>query len=151
MENLINAAVIILIVGVGAFAVALYLFIKSRAKQGVTDIREAFPTIYERLPLELQTIINEAIRIGADFAESIDADGQIQKYLMEFQDKAEAKLLLATDTAVKYIEMQLDARGYKIDIPEDLIKRLLQVYVFRNRENGEFPSTTIAVDVTDKG
>lgn len=90
------------------------------------------------LPDDVERVVRAAAKIGADFAESVDLDGKLLELMGGYSDKSEAKLNLAVETAVMWVEFQLkNVIGLDIDIPEELIKRYINGYVFQHRD--EYP------------
>lgn len=120
----------VLIVVLGVVVVGLIAYI---AKNRSTVDAEVEAIVTE-LPDSIENIIRAAAKIGADFAESIDLDGQIKIYMQDYADKAEAKLALAVETAAMFIETELAARGLNINVPQELIIRYINGFVFQNRD-----------------
>lgn len=112
--------------------------------RGKAVIESAVATVtakYDALPQDYKDEINQAVKLGADFAEAIDLNGKIADFMKDFQTKGEAKLNAAVDTAAQMIELYAKERGYTIDVPEELIKRLIEAYVFNNKD--QYPSKGI--------
>jgi hypothetical protein len=127
MENLI-ALIIVTAVGLAlGFLVAKFI-----------EFRNNVPALIKTLPLEVQKIVEDAVKFGSEFVELLDAKGELTKYIGEVLVKSRAKLDLATDFAVEYVENILKQSGLEVDIDEEEIKKLIQKYVWENPDL--FPS-----------
>jgi C4-dicarboxylate transporter len=120
----------IVIVVLGVVVAGLLNYIRTHR----TSVDASVEAIVTEMPDSIENIVRTAAKVGADFAESIDADGKLESLMRDYTDKAAAKLDLATETAAMWIETELAARGFQIDIPEELIKRFINGFVFQNRD-----------------
>lgn len=142
-ETLLQIIAFVVTVAVTFGVIAGVVFLRSKARE--IDIRTEIERIYLEQPEDIKQMIDEAVRVGADFAESIDLDGQLQQFLDDAKDKGEVKLYEAIDAAAIYLETQLALRGYEIDIPEEFLKVAIQTHVFNNRDR--YPSGDVQVTV----
>lgn len=140
-----NELVVMAIVGlVGVIVTLIGVFLvtlKGKTNQFLVDL----------LP-KLHPIIQDAIKFAALFVEKLDRDGVLSEWVGEIREKGEQKLNLAVDIAVEKAEEMLEAwfasigLTVNIDIPEQVIKDLIQKYVLENPEL--FPSRKVVSAVS---
>jgi hypothetical protein len=129
--NLVSFLAIVLVV-IGIIVVGVW--VRSNRK-AVEDLRQRITdAVYTNQPEDIRNLIDEAVEIGADWAESIDLDGQLRKLYGDFATKGQAKLYAAIDAASEFLETELRVRGYNIDIPQEYLKVAIQTFVFNNRD-----------------
>lgn len=92
----------------------------------VIEIKANLPHYISLLPKDIQNIVEAAAKFGSEYVEKLDENGQLKI-------KGEEKLNMAVDFAVNYVEGLIG-----VDIDQELIKNLIQKYVFDNPQL--FPS-----------
>jgi len=134
IESGLDLVGFLLIVAAIAAVVVASLWYRTNAKRIEAEAKRIAENFLASQSEEIRQLLNEAVRVGADFAESIDLDGQLTELFDGFRTNSEAKLYAAIDAASTYLEFQLEARGYDVDIPEELLKVAIQTFVFNSRD-----------------
>lgn len=99
----------------------------------LTGFRKNLPTYLGMLPSDLQKALHDAAKFGSEFVEQMDRNGELTKFLTnELKPKAQVKLNLAVEVAVKYIEGVFVKNGFPIDIDEKALEDIIQKHVWEN-------------------